>query len=190
MAFNLNDYETVADRIARFYKDNKDGRIHTDIVTYEGDTVVAQARVYKDASEVIWATGFAEEIRGKGMVNTTRALENCETSAVGRALANAGYSGSKQRASREEMEKVQRHTAAPAPAYQGEYLEAPAETPPPRDFSGAATAPQIAKIHAMLVEQGVTSDENKHKALARFTGKDSFTKLTKQDATKVIEGLM
>jgi len=53
------------------------------------------------------ATGFAFEVDGQGMANKTSALENCETSAIGRALANAGFSGNK-RTSREEMEKVAR----------------------------------------------------------------------------------
>lgn len=52
------------------------------------------------------ATGWAREVDGEGLVNATSALENCETSAIGRALANAGYSTSKQRASREEMAKA------------------------------------------------------------------------------------
>jgi hypothetical protein len=56
------------------------------------------------------STGLAFEIDGQGMANKTSALENAETSAIGRALANAGYSGNK-RASREEMAKVARADA-------------------------------------------------------------------------------
>jgi hypothetical protein len=63
-------------------------------------------------NDEIIATGWAEEIRGQGNVNKTSHLENCETGAVGRALANAGLSGSDftKRPSREEMGKVQRMT--------------------------------------------------------------------------------
>ncbi len=104
--FNLNDYETVADRIKRFYADHTDGRITTKLVTDTETKVVMKAFLYLDGNLV--ATGYAEEIRGKGMVNTTSAMENCETSAVGRALANYNYAGDK-RASREEMEKVNRY---------------------------------------------------------------------------------
>lgn len=104
--FNLEDYETVADRIKRFYADHKDGRITTKLVTDTDVKVVMKAYLY--IGEVLVATGYAEEVRGKGMVNTTSAMENCETSAVGRALANANYAGDK-RASREEMEKVNRY---------------------------------------------------------------------------------
>lgn len=110
--FNLNDYETVEERIRRFYKDNEEGRIITKNITTLQDrqvgTWVVQAFVYLyEAAEHPKATGLAFEVDGQGMANKTSALENAETSAIGRALANAGYSGNK-RASREEMAKVAR----------------------------------------------------------------------------------
>jgi len=110
--FNLNDYETVEERIRRFYKDNEGGRIITQNITTLQDrqvgTWVVQAFVYLyEAAEQPKATGLAFEVDGQGMANKTSALENAETSAIGRALANAGYSGNK-RATREEMAKVAR----------------------------------------------------------------------------------
>jgi hypothetical protein len=108
--FNLNDYETVEQRIKRFYKDNPDGRIITENQTTLQDrqvsTWVVMASVYlNNETDKPKATGLAFEVDGVGMANKTSALENAETSAIGRALANAGYSGNK-RASREEMAKV------------------------------------------------------------------------------------
>lgn len=113
--FNLADYETVEERIKRFYEAHKDGRITTQNHTTEMDrkagTWVVFASVFltsgDQANGLAKATGLAFEVDGQGMANKTSALENCETSAIGRALANANFSGNK-RASREEMEKVQR----------------------------------------------------------------------------------
>ena len=113
--FNLNDYETVEERIKRFYEAHKDGRIITENVTTEQDrnakTWVVKSFIYlsagDQAAELPKATGYAFEIDGGGGANKTSALENAETSAIGRALANMALSGNK-RASREEMAKVQR----------------------------------------------------------------------------------
>nr|HQU93734.1 hypothetical protein [Pyrinomonadaceae bacterium] len=60
-------------------------------------------------------TGHAFEIRGQGYVNTTSFIENGETSAVGRALANLGFKIENGIASREEMQKVERMTNAEKP---------------------------------------------------------------------------
>lgn len=113
--FNLEDYETVEQRIKRFYEAHPDGRIITENLTSDQDrqvsTWVVKASIYFDkedqANGLPKATGMAFEIDGAGMANKTSALENCETSSIGRALANANFSGNK-RASREEMEKVER----------------------------------------------------------------------------------
>jgi hypothetical protein len=113
--FNLADYETVEERIRRFYADNPDARIITRNITSESDrerrTWVVEATVYLNKEDQDSmnpkATGLAFEIDGTGGANKTSALENAETSAIGRALANANYSGNK-RATREEMEKVAR----------------------------------------------------------------------------------
>jgi hypothetical protein len=89
-------------------KAHPDARVITDLVHYLSDIAVFKAELWLDG-EII-ATGWAEEIRGQGNVNKTSHLENCETGAVGRALANAGLSGSDftKRPSREEMGKVVR----------------------------------------------------------------------------------
>jgi hypothetical protein len=71
------------------------------------DVCVIRAELWLE--DVCVATGYAEEVRGAGNVNRTSHVENCETSAVGRALANAGMAGTdvNKRPSREEMSKVQ-----------------------------------------------------------------------------------
>jgi hypothetical protein len=74
---------------------------------------IVEASVFRTEADLRpWTTGLAEEtVQGRG-VNATSALENCETSAIGRALANAGYATKGKRASREEMSKVQRVAAS------------------------------------------------------------------------------
>jgi len=71
------------------------------------DVCVIRAELWLE--DLCVATGYAEEVRGAGNVNRTSHVENCETSAVGRALANAGMAGTdvNKRPSREEMSKVQ-----------------------------------------------------------------------------------
>ena len=113
--FNLEDYETVEERIKRFYEANEDGRITTENLTTDTDratgTWIVKASVYltagDQANNLPKATGLAFEVDGGQGANQTAALENGETSAIGRALANSGLSGNK-RSSREEMAKVER----------------------------------------------------------------------------------
>ena len=111
MGFNLDGYEPVAARHQRWLADHPAGRTITHMISAPGaDVCVIRAELWLD--DVCVATGYAEEVRGAGNVNRTSHVENCETSAVGRALANAGYAGSdvNKRPSREEMSKVQRMT--------------------------------------------------------------------------------
>jgi hypothetical protein len=105
--FNLADYETVEVRLEKFIKDYPDFRIATELEVVERDRYIVKAYLFKTTSDSLsWATGYAEEkITDRG-VNSTSALENCETSAIGRALANAGYAAKGKRPSREEMSKV------------------------------------------------------------------------------------
>ncbi len=107
MGFNLDDYETVEERLVKFWADNKEGRVFTRLIEHTASRFIVEAHVYRNRDDVQpWATGLAEEtVQGRG-VNATSALENCETSAIGRALANAGYATKGKRPTREEMAKV------------------------------------------------------------------------------------
>ncbi len=114
MAFDLTQYEPVAERLDRWLKASEQfaPRVFTNMESIPGaDVCVIKAELWLGDTRV--ATGYAEETRGAGNVNRTSHVENCETSAIGRALANAGYAGSDmtKRPSREEMAKV----ARPAP---------------------------------------------------------------------------
>lgn len=107
MKFDLNSYETVDARIKRFYSEHEDGRITTELLSDPNNITTAVVKAYLYVGDELKATGLAYETAGEGYVNKTSHLENCETSAIGRALANWNYSGDK-RPSREEMEKTQR----------------------------------------------------------------------------------
>ena len=105
--FNLADYEPVEVRLEKFIKDYPSFRIATELEVVEATRYIVKAYLFKDAGDVVaWATGYAEETVTSRGVNQTSALENCETSAIGRALANAGYAPKGKRPSREEMTKV------------------------------------------------------------------------------------
>ena len=109
MSFNPADYAAVDERLPLFWADCPRGRIATHLIVDDGTRIVMRADLYADiADPVPTTTGFAEEIRNSSMVNKTSALENCETSAVGRALANYQYQGGKKRSSLEEVVKVYR----------------------------------------------------------------------------------
>jgi hypothetical protein len=109
VGFNLDDYEPVASRLDRFLKAHPDARVITELVHYSGDFAVFKAELWLDG-EII-ATGWEEEVRNSSHINKTSHLANAETGALGRALANAGLSGSDftKRPSREEMQKVVRY---------------------------------------------------------------------------------
>ena len=112
--FNLEDYETVEERLVKFWKEHPDGRIETLLVDATLQRFIVKASVFRtEADAQVWTTGYAEETVSTRGVNSTSALENCETSAIGRALANAGYVTKGKRPSREEMSKVK--AAEPKP---------------------------------------------------------------------------
>jgi len=165
MTFNLDDYEPVATRLSRWLE-NTDGqpRVITHLVHYnEGQSCVFRAELW--VNDILISTGWAEEhVEDRG-VNKTSHLENAESSAVGRALANAGLAGSDpaKRASREEMTKVQRMGGQPA-----QYGNRP---------SGLATEKQRIYIHDLA------------KKLKPPMVVDMPADLTATDAAKLIESL-
>ena len=113
MAFDLALYETVAQRLVRWWTEYPDGRIITSIHHYDGSTIIMRAECYNNDDRLI-ATGYAEEVFGNSPVNKTSFLENCETSAIGRAISNSRIGHTGERASSTEMEKVNRVNSEPA----------------------------------------------------------------------------
>lgn len=86
------DYKTVALRVTEFRADFANMSLETDIVSNLDGVVIIKAWISDEEGRVI-ATGYAEEVRNSTNINKTSALENCETSAIGRALACFGLGG-------------------------------------------------------------------------------------------------
>ena len=116
MRFDPNDYVDVQERITQFWNEYPDGAIRTDLASPASSftEVVFRAEIYKHRDhERPDSVGYAAEKPGNG-ANQTSWHENCETSAIGRALANMGAAKSrKDRPSKQEMQKVER--AQPTP---------------------------------------------------------------------------
>jgi hypothetical protein len=111
-SFDFSSYSTVAERIELFYSVHPLGRIDTLLVSRTAGETIFKASVFRNLDDSApSATGWAAEREGDGEVNTYSCLENTETSAVGRALANLGFTASTKRPSREEMERIQRAKA-------------------------------------------------------------------------------
>jgi hypothetical protein len=105
--FNLADYETVETRLIKFWSKFPNGRTETKLLKFDGGQYIVWSAIYRDIADAVpFATGLAEEtVQGRG-VNSTSALENAETSSLGRSLANGGFAAKGKRASAEEMSKV------------------------------------------------------------------------------------
>src|SRR5215211_4238385 len=109
---DLSAYALVADRITLFYQRYPAGRIVTELFSRTDREITFRALVFRGPEDVQpAATGWASEREGDGQINQVACLENTETSAVGRALANLGFTASSRRPSREEMEKAARQRA-------------------------------------------------------------------------------
>ena len=177
MAFDLSQYETVDTRIHKFWGEHKaDGRIESRLIEVVRDDTGRPLQYLMEAQ--VWigdrlaANGFAEEVVGGSPVNKTSALENCETSAIGRALANAGYSKEKFRASMTEMTKAERLTGTPdddpfyKPRPQVESFpngqpvpEVVQDRRSPAGIDNGASAAQKGKIRGLAKDMGITTRE-------------------------------
>jgi len=180
MGFDLSKYETVEDRLARFWADHPSGRVATSIYFYDDTRVVFRAEVYFDAEQDMYpaGVGHAEEIRGATPVNKTSHVENGETSAIGRALANCNYAPKGARPSREEMQKVVNGNVPPEP------VPAPVKAP-------LATHAQIGKLSALLMGMNIERDKRIMFVSTAINREiNDLSELTKMEASRVIGDLV
>lgn len=100
------EYKTVALRVAEFRElYGNDLGLETELVHNNQELVVMKA-IIKNKDGRIVGTGWAEEYRGSSNINKTSALENCETSAIGRALASIGLAGSEYATANEVSDAI------------------------------------------------------------------------------------
>ncbi len=104
--FNLDDYIQVNERIEKFYQKYPEGSIQTEIVYNQDGMIIIKAYAYRNPEDKRPATGHAMEKEGSTYINKTSHVENCETSAVGRALAMLGFEIKKAIASKEEVQNA------------------------------------------------------------------------------------
>jgi hypothetical protein len=153
--FDLSQYETVDQRLEKFWAKYPDGAIITEMVAYKDDRYIFKASVYKTYADVLpFATGFAEEtVSGRG-VNATSACENAESSAIGRALHTGGiskHSEGKPRPSAEEMKKVQANQPKPFAEKLADKITMPVEDDP-WTIKAVSPAPSAAEAITLVQE--------------------------------------
>jgi hypothetical protein len=191
MGFDLSNYETVEQRLVRFWTQYPYARIDTCMMNYDGDSCVFRAELYMNREDVHpIAVGYAHEIRTDRGVNSTSFVENCETSAIGRAIANSPIAdtGNNPRPSRQEMEKVARLGGNLAPT-----TDRPAGQPSTQVHtpSGAfATPKQLGYIKKLAKDAGM-DDLRLLELIHRELNDDSavLELLKSHEASRIIEVL-
>ena len=167
------DYAEVPQRVQAFRKLYPEGKIKTKLVSNENGVCVIKAKVYADTG-LLLATGYAYEKEGNGFINKTSYIENCETSAVGRALGFLGIGSETSLASYEEVAnaKLQQNQEKTPEEAVKEYNDKP------------ATAKQIMELTAELNRTGA----NIEPVLVMYKC-DNITQLTQLQCSKSIETL-
>lgn len=112
------DYNTVDQRILGFRELFPNGAIQTEIITFEGNSILMKATAFDDEGKII-ATGHAHEKQDASYINETSFVENCETSAIGRCIGNIGIGLTEGLASLEEIQAAEEaHEKAKAESVQ------------------------------------------------------------------------
>jgi hypothetical protein len=180
----LKDYVEVNVRIDKFYQKYPSGRIVTSIQSHENGVVIMKADVYRSTDDAVpSATGHAYEKEGSSYINKTSYIENCETSAVGRALAILGFEIKKSVASKEEVANAQYQQKQPEPKPQV----------PIESSSQFPTESQLKMINVKLKNCGYTKDDVPMilSTVGDFLGYPikTLTDIKKSDITKLAEFL-
>jgi hypothetical protein len=188
----IQDYITVAERIEAFYRKFPEGRIITHIVEHDAERgfILIRAEVYRNAEDALpAATGHAYELKTEGYVQRTSYIEVGETSAVGRALAMAGFEVKRGIASREEMEKTARAERAEAAREREQSRPAASKPDAPAKANQPATDEQKQEILDLLEDLRPGDRRAQRRMLVEMTGKESRDDLTHAEAATLITKL-
>jgi hypothetical protein len=132
---------SVADRIESFYDAFPQGRIITELVSRADGEITFKASVFRTAADPApAATGWAAERENNDTDGTASCLQETETAAISRALANLGFTPSRRAPSTHEAEKPDRVARTPSPLGIGTRPPEPPAFPPPRAASASVTA--------------------------------------------------
>lgn len=162
------EYQTVALRVQMFREHHPDYSLTTSVICRDDDCVVMQATIADPAGRII-ANGHSEEYRKSSQINRTSALENAETSAIGRALAAFGMAGT-EFASANEVENAI-HQQGRGKAAAGGHSE-----------KGAVSPPQSSSTLREQLEQSVAEDQSTNERAAR--GRNNGPTKTKLDSAE------
>lgn len=178
-------YAEVPQRIKAFRSVYPEGCILTEMLSNEGGVCVFSATVYADSEKVL-ATGHAYEKEGSTFINKTSYIENCETSAVGRALGMCGLGIDTSIASFEEVSNAQlqqKIDKAKSEAKQASNEEF-------QSFIAAETEPEklCTKVQVALIRKAC--DAEQEKAICKSRKVTSLEALTARQAEGVINGLI
>ena len=170
MGFNPDNYETVEERLVRWWAAYPNAQIVTTMVHYDGKTVVFKTEGIVEGRVI--ATGYAEEVHGSSPVNKTSFVENCETSSVGRMIGNSPL-GTKPgaRPSRQEMQKVERQG--------GNVVQAGSA------LAGIVTERQLQYIKKLAKNRGLDDEGLFDECQSRFNAVPEL--LTARQASQLIE---
>ncbi len=170
-------YDTVALRVKKFRAENAYiYGISTKIVSVDDKVIIMKAVIRRVDDDKVVATGPSEEQRSASTITRTSALENCETSAIGRALAAFGLAGTEFASADEVVQAIGQQSDSTSPkGYQNP------ESP--------ATDKQKQLIAKKLTEQGISLEEVPGHLMEVY-GVDGFHKMTKEQAGFVIDELI
>jgi hypothetical protein len=178
-------YATVAHRLQQFRTLYPAAQILTELTADDGKKVIMRSEIYING--LIIADGWAEEVRGSSNINKTSALENCQTSAIGRALAIAGFDTSGHICSADEVSVAIERQRSVAIERQKNEANTAIKTLDKMAKKAKLTKKQQKALENHLDE--CTDGDIKLQKVLAFYKIDNLSELSKQDAEQAVTKL-